>query len=78
MKINEAVVLRIRNLCKEQGITINKLASRAGMTQSTLSDLMIGRNKSPKISTLKKICIGLNISLSEFFNDPSIEESDVD
>ncbi len=78
MKINEAVVLRIRNLCKEQGITINKLASRADMTQSTLSDLMIGRNKSPKISTLKKICIGLNISLSEFFNDPSIEESDVD
>ena len=38
------------------------------MTQSTLSNITSGRSKNPTVSTIKKICDGLNISLTDFFD----------
>lgn len=67
MNIGEATKLRIINLCEENKITINKLATVCGITQSTLSNIVGGRNNSTTISTIKKICDGLNISVQEFF-----------
>ncbi len=67
MVIGEAVKLRIIELCKEQNITINKLATISGVTQSTLSNITSGRNNSTTISTIKKLCDGLNISVETFF-----------
>lgn len=67
MNIGEATKLRIINLCEENKITINKLATVCGITQSTLSNIVGGRNNSTTISTIKKICDGLNISIQEFF-----------
>lgn len=68
MYIGEAVKLRILELCKENGITVNKLSIISGITQSTLSNIVGGRNSSPTVSTVKKICDGLNISVQEFFS----------
>lgn len=59
--------MRIIELCGESGITVNKLATICGITQSTLSNIIGGRNNSTTISTIKKICDGLNISIREFF-----------
>lgn len=70
MTIGEAVKKRIINLCKDNNITINKLAIISGVTQSTLNNIISGRNKSTTISTIKKICDGLNITILDFFNDP--------
>ncbi len=67
MNIGEATKLRILELCKENRITINKLATISGITQSTLSNIVGGRNNSATISTIKKICDGLNISIRDFF-----------
>ena len=67
MVIGEAVRLRIIELCEVNGITINKLATTCGITQSTLSNIIGGRNNSTTISTVKKICDGLNITIQEFF-----------
>jgi len=67
MNIGEAVKLRIIDLCKKNGITVNKLATESGITQSTLSNIISGRNNSTTISTIKKICDGLGISIQEFF-----------
>lgn len=67
MNIGEATKLRILELCKERKITINKLATISGITQSTLSNIIGGRNNSTTISTIKKMCDGLNISIREFF-----------
>ena len=67
MNIGEATKLRILELCKENKITINKLATISGITQSTLSNIVGGRNNSATISTIKKICDGLNISIRDFF-----------
>lgn len=67
MNIGEATRIRIIELCGGRGITVNKLATICGITQSTLSNIIGGRNNSTTISTIKKICDGLNISVQEFF-----------
>ena len=73
MNIGEAVKLRILNLCQEKGITINKLATISGITQSTINNIVSGRNNSTTVSTIKKICDGLEITIIEFFNSELFE-----
>ncbi len=68
MTIGEAVKLRIIELVDENNITINKLATISGLTQSTVNNITGGRNNSATISTIKKICDGLEIDIREFFN----------
>ena len=67
MRIGEAVRLRILQLCKESNITVNKLSIICGITQSTLNNIISGRNNTTTISTIKKICDGLDISVQDFF-----------
>ena len=67
MNIGEAVKERILQLCREQNISINKLCSMSGVTQSTVNNIISGRNHSATISTIKKLCDGLGISIEEFF-----------
>lgn len=69
MTIGEACRQRILALCRERGITINKLAFLSGVTQSTLNNVIGGRNHSVTVSTLKKICDGLEITIVDFFAD---------
>ncbi|NLJ31840.1 MAG: helix-turn-helix transcriptional regulator [Clostridiales bacterium] len=70
MKIGEAVAVRIEELCGQNGITINRLGTISGVTQSTLNNIVGGTSKNPTVSTIKKICDGLNITMVEFFNAP--------
>ena len=68
MNRGEATRERIIELCKQKSITVNKLSTICGITQSTLNNIICGRNKSTTISTIKKICDGLEINIREFFN----------
>ena len=70
MNIGEATKLRIEELCKINRITLNKLSTLSGITQSTLNNIISGRNNSTTISTIKKICDGLKISIQDFFDSP--------
>ena len=70
MRIGEAVKKRIIELCGERKITLNKLATISGITQSTINNITGGRNKSATISTIKKICDGLEITIKDFFDSP--------
>ena len=70
MTIGNAVRYRMIELCNEHNITINKLSTMSGITQSTLNNIISGRNNSTTISTIKKICDGLEISIIDFFNSP--------
>ena len=67
MNISEAVKQRILELCNERKITVNKLSTICGLTQSTLNNLMHREGSSPTVSTVKKICDGLDITIVEFF-----------
>lgn len=68
MNVGEAVKARILELCQERNITINKLSSLSGVTQSTVNNIVSGRNRSTTISTIKKLCDGLGITIEEFFH----------
>lgn len=71
--VGEAVKECILELCAEQNITINKLATRSGVTQSTIQNIVSGRNNSTTISTIKKLCDGLDISIAAFFSSEIFE-----
>lgn len=68
MRTKEALCLRIQQLCTEQNLTLNGLSARCGITQSTLNNIVSGRNNSTTVSTVQKICDGLEMELPEFFN----------
>ena len=66
--IGEAVKERILELCREHDISVNKLSSMSGVTQSTVNNIVSGRNNSATVSTIKKLCDGLGITIEEIFN----------
>mgnify|MGYP002546904127 CR=1 FL=1 len=68
MNIGDAVRDRILELCQERDISVNKLSSMSGVTQSTVNNIVSGRNNSATVSTIKKLCDGLGITIQEFFN----------
>ena len=68
VNVGEAVKERILQLCKEENLSVNKLSSMSGVTQSTVNNIVSGRNHSTTISTIKKLCDGLGITIEEFFH----------
>ncbi len=73
MRVGEAVRLRILELCKLHDITLNKLSTICGITQSTLNNIVSGRNATTTVSTIQKICDGLEINILDFFTSPLFE-----
>lgn len=76
MNIGDATRKRIINLCKERNITINKLSTLSGVTQSTIDNLMKGNSKTPTLQTVSYICEGLDMKLSEFFDNKIFDNLD--
>lgn len=59
---------RITYYREKKGITVNKLANLAGVSQSFLREIELGR-KNPTVETLSVLCDALGISLKDFFDD---------
>lgn len=70
MMVKDAVAERFRELCDERGIRPNELANISGVTPSTVYSLLDPKRREVSISTIKKLCDGLNISLGAFFSCP--------
>jgi transcriptional regulator with XRE-family HTH domain len=68
MRTKEAIRQRILELCKCNGLTVNGLSGKCGITQSTLNNIVSGRNNSATVSTIQKVCDGLEMELPEFFD----------
>lgn len=75
MTYSQAIIQRLTKLCSERNITINKLATLSGITQSTVDNLMRGKTKNPKLKTLHKLAIGLNMTISELLDFPEMNET---
>ncbi len=58
---------RIFQLCRKHNVTPTRLAEISCLTQSTINNITSGRNKTVRLSTIEKICDGLNITLIDFF-----------
>ena len=68
MGIKDAIVERIKELCKQKGIKYNTLATDSGVTPSTVYSLLDEKRRDIGVIVLKKLCDGFGISLSEFFD----------
>lgn len=68
MKYSEIIAHRIKLLCKEKGITVNKLATLSGLKQSTIDNIIHGTSQNPKLKTLHKIAGSFSMTLSEFLD----------
>ena len=68
MSTQDAVRDRILQLCGQRNITINKLATLAALPPSSVKNILYGKSRNPKLLTIKLICDGLDMTLSEFFD----------
>ena len=83
MDYSELYVARIRALCKQRGITVNRLSTMSGVKQSTLDNIVRGLTKNPRVRTLHRIAHAFNMTLSEFLdfkelNDYGFDEDEED
>lgn len=69
MRIKEAVARRIAQLCRQRGLAINALANEAGMPPTTIYSILNEKSRNPGIVSIQKICDGLGITVTEFFDD---------
>ena len=73
LKIKEAVVKRFQTICNERNMKYNELANLAGVTPSTVYSMMDSSRHDLSIITIKKLCDGLDMTLSDFFDDSIFE-----
>lgn len=78
MTYSDAIIKRLTELCVERNLTINKLATLSGITQSTVDNLMKGKTKNPKLKTLHKLAIGLDVTVSELLDFYEMNETAFD
>ena len=75
MTYSDAVIKRLTALCAERDITVNKLATLSGITQSTVDNLIKGKTNNPKLKTLHKLAVGLDMTVSELLDFPEMNET---
>ena len=68
MKLNDAIIKRIEEICKERSSNICDISLNGGMSPSAIYDLIKGRTKCSKVITVMRFCEGAEITLAEFFN----------
>lgn len=75
MTYSDVILKRLIELCNERDITTNKLATLSGITQSTVDNIMKGKTKNPKLKTLHKLAIGLDMTVSELLDFPEMNDT---
>ena len=68
MTLKETIVERLVDLCAERHIVLNTLATRSGVTPSTVYSLFQKDSQDYTVSTIKKLCDGLEITLGQFIS----------
>jgi transcriptional regulator with XRE-family HTH domain len=71
-------VKRIRKLCKDRKIAINKLATMSDVKQSTLDNIVRGLTKNPRVKTLHKIALAFGMTLAEFLDFDELNDYSFD
>ena len=61
-------MLRIKEICKEKGITLQDLSKKLGINYNSVHSIMTGN---PKIDTLQKIADVLGVQITDLFEQAS-------
>ena len=73
MDTREVIANRIREFCKERGITPNGISNLSAVPQATVKSILNGESKNPGTVTIKKLCDAFEITLGEFYNTPEFD-----
>lgn len=68
MNITQATKERIEELANKKGINFCRLATISGIPYTTIKSIIYNQSNNPGIATIKKICDGLEISITDFFD----------
>ena len=68
MGVKDAVTARFESICRERRMTINELASRSGVTPSSVYSMLDPKRRNVSVVLVKKLCDGLELPLKEFFS----------
>lgn len=67
--LDHRLAARLRDLRKAEGLTLEALAERTGVSRAMLSRIERGE-ASPTAALLSRLCAGLGLSISRFLEDP--------
>ena len=70
---SKEIAQKFRKLCEARGTTPYKVASRAGLSTSTISCFLAGKTI-PRMDTMLMLCDELGISISDFFDERELED----
>ena len=68
MDIYTAVKNRILQLLGEKKMSIHKLAVESAVAPSSIKNILYGKSQNPGVATIKMLCDGFGISLTDFFD----------
>ncbi|MBQ3969533.1 MAG: helix-turn-helix transcriptional regulator [Clostridia bacterium] len=78
MQLNEAVSMRLKELLVERDMTQYQLYMKSGVPKSSIGNIVNCAYDSVKLRLIHEICQGLNISISDFFNSPFFDETNLE
>ena len=78
MKIKDATVYRLKAICKERKITLYRVGTLSGINPKSVYSLVRPERQDMSLVLLKKIVDGLDMSMSEFFDDPIFDATELE
>lgn len=78
MQLQQAISLRIKELVKENGMTLNQLAERSGLSASSITRTVKADSSvsNTTTGTVLKMCSGLGIPFKAFWESPLFDDID--
>ncbi len=77
MTFADAISARILDLLEKYKLNVNQLAISAGINESTIRSVLNKSTKCPRASTIRYICIGFKISMSDFYSSELFNEDNI-
>ncbi len=69
MSIAEALAARVEELLKQHNITQYRLSMLSGVSQATISDIRLKKNRAVNVRILYELSQGFGMDLADFFDN---------
>lgn len=69
-----AFIIRYRQLRDEKKLTNAEVCYNAGISKASLENVLHRNGNYPGLNLISNVCLGLDISVREFFNDDVFNE----
>ncbi len=78
MTVNQAVILRVKQLLAERHMTQYRLEQESGIQHGHMQWIMSGKSKTVTLSTVMLLAKGFGMSVIDFLDDPIFDPNTLD